>query len=214
MNNGLRRTIDIAAAVFAAAAVICTAVTLTVLFRPLYYWDIEQLDIERQAGLSAAQIRENYDALIDYNLLGGPEELVFPDLPMSEQGRIHFAEVKEIFIAMQVIALAAVFLLALWLCLRLRGRRPPCGWMRMSGFVAAAVALVTGAAVLIDWDFAFTTMHRIFFRNDYWIFDAETDPVIRMLPEEFFLHCGLLIILLVLLQIAALQIAYRRLKHE
>ena len=57
-------------------------------------------------------------------------------------------------------------------------------------------------------------MHRIFFRNDYWIFDAETDPVIRMLPEEFFLHCGLLIILLVLLQIAALQIAYRRLKHE
>ena len=44
--------------------------------------------------------------------------------------------------------------------------------------------------------------------------DMVYGEVCRMLPEEFFLHCGLLIILLVLLQIAALQIAYRRLKHE
>ncbi|MHB8131340.1 MAG: lipoprotein intramolecular transacylase Lit, partial [Mobilitalea sp.] len=35
-------------------------------------------------------------------------------------------------------------------------------------------------------------------KNDYWLFDPSTDPVITILPDTFFLHCALLIILIVL----------------
>ena len=33
-------------------------------------------------------------------------------------------------------------------------------------------------------------MHKILFNNDDWLFDYETDPIIYLLPEEFFLTCG------------------------
>ena len=80
---------------------ICLAVSLTVWFRPLYYFDIDYLDIPQSSGASAELCRLNYDALIDYNVPGGSAKLMFPTMPMSESGRKHFEEVKDIFLAMQ-----------------------------------------------------------------------------------------------------------------
>lgn len=204
---------NIIAAVFAAIGVLCISVTITVMFRPLYYFDIDYLDIPQMSGMSETVIRANYDVLIDYNLLGGPSELNFPDLIMSQQGRIHFEEVKDIFIFMQIFSIAAVILLVLWIVAWVKKKSLSFKWMKFTGIVIAIIASICGCALIIDWDWAFTTMHRIFFRNDYWIFDATTDPVIRILPEEFFMHCGIMIIILALVQIIILQLVYRRLKH-
>ena len=91
---------------------ICLAVSLTVWFRPLYYFDIDYLDIPQSSGVSAELCRLNYDALIDYNVPGGSAKLMFPTMPMSESGRKHFEEVKDIFLAMQWVAVLglAVFI--------------------------------------------------------------------------------------------------------
>lgn len=204
---------NIIAAVFAAIGVLCISVTITVMFRPLYYFDIDYLDIPQMSGMSETVIRANYDVLIDYNLLGGPSELNFPDLIMSQQGRIHFEEVKDIFIFMQIFSIAAVILLVLWIVAWIKKKSLSFKWMKFTGIVIAIIASTCGCALIIDWDWAFTAMHTIFFRNDYWIFDATTDPVIRILPEEFFMHCGIMIIILALIQIIILQLVYRRLKH-
>ena len=203
---------NIIAAVFAAIGVLCISVTITVMFRPLYYFDIDYLDIPQMSGMSETVIRANYDVLIDYNLLGGPSELNFPDLIMSQQGRIHFEEVKDIFIFMQIFSIAAVILLVLWIVAWVKKKSLSFKWMKFTGMVIAIIASTCGCALIIDWDLAFTAMHTIFFRNDYWIFDATTDPVIRILPEEFFMHCGIMIIILALIQIIILQLVYRRLK--
>ena len=204
---------NIIAAVFAAIGVLCISVTITVMFRPLYYFDIDYLDIPQMSGMSETVIRANYDVLIDYNLLGGPSELNFPDLIMSQQGRIHFEEVKDIFIFMQIFSIAAVILLVLWIVAWVKKKSLSFKWMKFTGIVIAIIASTCGCALIIDWDWAFTAMHTIFFRNDYWIFDATTDPVIRILPEEFFMHCGIMIIILALIQIIILQLVYRSLKH-
>lgn len=214
MKDKVKFVLNIAAAVFAAAAVVCIAVSATVMFRPLYYFDIGHLGIAESSGLSEDVIKLNYDALIDYNLLGGPDELVFPTMRMSEQGRIHFEEVKDIFISMQLISIGAIILLLLWTVLKLKGRKVLFRWTGYTGKVALTAVLFVAAAVLIDWNWAFTAMHRVFFRNDYWIFNSETDPVINILPEGFFLHCGAMIIVISLIQIAILQLVYRRLKNE
>lgn len=203
---------NIIAAVFAAIGVLCISVTITVMFRPLYYFDIDYLDIPQMSGMSEAVIRANYDVLIDYNLLGGPSELNFPDLIMSQQGLIHFEEVKDIFIFMQIFSIAAVILLVLWIVAWVKKKSLSFKWMKFTDIVIAIIASTCGCALIIDWDWAFTAMHTIFFRNDYWIFDATTDPVIRILPEEFFMHCGIMIIILALIQIIILQLVYRRLK--
>ena len=78
-------------------AIISVSVVLTLAFRPLYYLDISLLNIPEDSGYSREEIRENYDVLIDYNLSFGGGELEFPSLAMSEPGRIHFEEVRDIF---------------------------------------------------------------------------------------------------------------------
>lgn len=60
----------IIAGIAASVLIICLSVSITVLFRPLYYADIHFLDIAENSGYSAEFCRENYDILIDYNQIG------------------------------------------------------------------------------------------------------------------------------------------------
>lgn len=213
MVNKKTKAINLGVACLAMIVIICISVTITVLARPLYYFDIEYLEIPWRSGISAEACRLNYDTLIDYNLLGGDEELVFPTLKMSETGRIHFEEVKEIFINMQLVSIAGIVaLIGFTLYIKKKGpQNSILLWMRYTFPVTMIVALAVGLAMAIDWQWAFTTMHEIFFDNDYWIFNAYTDPVIKILPEEFFFHCGILIVILTMAQIAILRVVYRRL---
>ena len=79
-----------------ALFIISASVTITLNFRPLYYHDISSLQIEETSGFSKKVIRENYDALIDYNQFFYSGKLKLT-LPMSREGKIHFEEVKRIF---------------------------------------------------------------------------------------------------------------------
>lgn len=209
------KVFNIAAALIAAVCVICISVTAVVLARPLYYWDTDNLQIPETSGYSKEICIENYDALIDYNLIGGSEKLVFPSFSMSEQGEIHFAEVKEIFITMQVISIAGIILFAGFMLYRKLHRVPREGtlWMRFTGIVLLSAVVLIGLAMTIDWQWSFEFMHKVFFDNDYWLFDLKYDPVITILPDRFFLHCGILIVLISVTQSALLEWGYRRMNR-
>ena len=209
------KVFNIAAALIAAVCVICISVTAVVLARPLYYWDTDNLQIPETSGYSKEICIENYDALIDYNLIGGSEKLVFPSFSMSEQGEIHFDEVKEIFITMQVISIAGIILFAGFMLYRKLHRVPREGtlWMRFTGIVLLSAVVLIGLAMAIDWQWSFEFMHKVFFDNDYWLFDPKYDPVITILPDRFFLHCGILIVLISVTQSALLEWGYRRMNR-
>ena len=209
------KVFNIAAALIAAVCVICISVTAVVLARPLYYWDTDNLQIPETSGYSKEICIENYDALIDYNLIGGSEKLVFPSFSMSEQGEIHFAEVKEIFITMQVISIAGIILFAGFMLYRKLHGVPREGtlWMRFTGIVLLSAVVLIGLAMTIDWQWSFEFMHKVFFDNDYWLFDPKYDPVITILPDRFFLHCGILIVLISVTQSALLEWGYRDERH-
>ena len=54
--------------------------------------------------------------------------------------------------------------------------------------------LLVGALAATDFDRAFTVFHGIFFPGkDNWLFDPAADPVIVLLPEEFFRNCAIAI---------------------
>ena len=166
-------------------------------FRPLYYLDIRVFDIEKTSGYSAETIIENYDALIDYNLPLHDGELVFPSLAMSEHGRQHFAEVKDIFDAFKILFLILAPLCALMMIAFVKMRER--GWMLYTGVLCVALPLLGGGLIALNWDEVFVKFHKLFFNNDYWLFDPRTDPVITILPDGFFMHCAIAIIALTLL---------------
>lgn len=171
---------------------ISASVCLTLAFKPLYYFDIDYLDIAETSGYPESEIRENYDALIDYNLSPAREKLVFPTLTMSQEGEIHFREVKAIFqfflkaMLWSMVAVFAGFLI--------KRRRREYGFLKWAGLLTPAVILAVGLFLAADWDRAFVLFHELVFRNDYWLFDPVTDPVITILPDTFFLHCAIMIL--------------------
>ena len=172
------------------------SIVLILHFRPLYVQEIKDQELSSLSSMSETEILEQYDALIHYNSLFYRGELHFPSLPMSEEGRIHFSEVKKIFDAIQLLLIfsaATFFPLAFF---RIRKRRFV--FFRIIPSISAVLAFLAAFGALLDWDALFTAFHKLFFRNDYWLFDPDTDPVIKLLPDSYFLHClaGILVLLL------------------
>jgi integral membrane protein (TIGR01906 family) len=176
---------------------ISIAVVITINFRPLYYMDINRLNIEADSGIPKNVIIENYDALIDYSSPFFKDDLVFPTLTASESGLQHFTEVKNIFTSLYF--LGAITLILGIIIIIYKSKKNDYSYLLVSSITAIVLPLLLGFYLFLDFDRAFVIFHKIFFKNDYWLFDPSTDPVITILPDTYFLHCALLIILLVLL---------------
>ncbi|HKL80489.1 MAG TPA: TIGR01906 family membrane protein [Mobilitalea sp.] len=188
------------------------AVIISINFRPLYYLDINILDIETTSGFPRAEILDNYNALIDYCSPFFKGDLNFPTLGASQSGLQHFKEVKDIFTYFYI--LAAITLVAAIIIIVYKAHRKNINYLPVASITAIVIPAVTGALLMINFDKAFVLFHKLFFKNDYWIFDPDTDPVIQILPDTFFLHSALLIIFLVLLASLSTYIIYLLLKKR
>lgn len=206
-HNG-QAALNLVTGILFTLVLIPLAVSCVLYFRPLYYADITRLSISGAYGLTDSQIRNNYDALIDYNSPFFFDELHFPDLPSSHEALIHFAEVKRIFLLLQLIGVVCLlFLIPLLVLQKRRHAFPRC--LRTCALTTLLLPALVGGAIALSFDRAFVLFHQLFFRNDYWLFDPSTDPIILLLPDSFFLHCALAIVLLVLLGSLALYVSYR-----
>ena len=176
---------------------ISLAVVTTINFRPLYYFDINYLNIMESTGLTEEVIRENYDTLIDYSSPFFQGELEFPSLAASESGLFHFMEVKNIFTGFYI--LGAITLIFGIIIIIQKHKNMDFSYLLVSAVTAIVLPLLLALSLSIDFDRAFVIFHKLFFNNDYWLFDPTTDPVITILPDTFFMHCAIMIIVLVLL---------------
>lgn len=68
--------------------------------------------------------------------------------------------------------------------------------------------------IVVNFEGSFVLFHKIMFNNDYWIFDPNLDPVINILPEEFFFHAGLMILILIIIASLNNYLIYRFLKES
>lgn len=192
--------------------IISLAVVLTLACKPLYYLDIHALHIPETTGCTISEIKANYDAVIDYSLSFGNAPLEFPTFPMSEGGRIHFEEVKNIFNLFKYIAIFGTLTGAAGI-LRQR-RKQSYGYLKLTAILTVALPAVIGATVALNWDWTFAAFHELAFNNDYWLFDPATDPIINILPDAYFLHCAVMILVLVILGSLICGLIYRRVQRK
>lgn len=191
---------------------ISLAVVLTLACKPLYYLDIHALHIPETTGYTISEIKANYDAVIDYSLSFGNAPLEFPTFPMSEGGRIHFEEVKNIFNLFKYIAIFGTLTGAAGI-LRQR-RKQSYGYLKLTAILTVALPAVIGATVALNWDWTFAAFHELALNNDYWLFDPATDPIINILPDAYFLHCAVMILVLVILGSLICGLIYRRVQRK
>ncbi|WP_310605385.1 TIGR01906 family membrane protein [Anaerosporobacter sp.] len=165
--------------------------------RSIYYNNITNFELEKYSSLDRETIIENYDALIDYCSPFYQGKLEFPSLPASESGISHFEETKVIFVSFYYIAAITGVLL---LCIILyKKRRRNTSYLRTSAITIIVLPAIVGIATALNFEKTFILFHKLVFRNDDWMFDPATDPIIDLLPEEFFMYCAIGIILLVIL---------------
>lgn len=64
--------------------------------------------------------------------------------------------------------------------------------------------VVVGGAIVFDFDTTFTIFHKIFFTNDDWLLYAD-DVLILLLPQNFWMISGLIILLLFALSLGLIH---------
>lgn len=201
--------------VFWLLTLLTLAITLTINARWLYQWDIQHLELLNYTSLSEKELLLNFDQLMRYLNTPWITELNLPDFPVSASGALHFYEVKRLFLLNYGVLLVSVLPSILYLRHLIRNKRL---WTLIQPFkIAVGVPLIIAVVMAMGFDRFFVAFHGIFFNNDAWIFNPATDPIINVLPEEFFLHCFILFFVLLeiffFLQIVLGKYALKRLEH-
>lgn len=200
IQSNIRR--DKGLAVLLAVAVfffIFTAsIALPIYIRPFYYAHIEALDLPGVSGFAADQIKDAYDEVLDYLTMPG-REFGTGVMACSESAAAHFRDCKVLFDLNAAVLLGSGTVIAVLLVLRRLGSIGSLDLGSHSGAFWGALGavgfpLVIGALAALDFNRAFVIFHSIFFPGkDNWLFDWNADQIIRVLPQQFFMNCAILI---------------------
>ena len=196
--------------IFLFLFIFISSVKITLNLKSLYYFDIHHLNIEQNTDLNKEQIKSTYDYLIYYINTTKPIEFKIPLLPSSKEAIIHFKEVKNLFSKLDfILFISSIFIVfGIYFMKKYRDFSP----LKWCSNLLLLSCLSIFIIFYINFDKAFDTFHEIFFNNNYWIFSSQTDPVINILPEEYFLHCSIFILFLILCCSLILRIIYRKTK--
>lgn len=190
-----------------------------------YAEEYEKYGTAAYVGVSGEQLEDATDALLSYirdkrgNLdlsvtLDGAERQYY-----NEREKAHMVDVKALYLTAAAgmvwagAAAAGLFAacFALW-------KRKAAAFV-LEGFYKTAYAVLAAFAALavwaaIDFNGFWVSFHLVFFRNDLWLLDPETDLMIRMFSSGFFFDLVFRIIALflgVLIPAAVIaRIAYKR----
>lgn len=196
--------------VFYAISIISIAVLSVLNTTVVYRYAIYKYELEKYTLLPKDILMDNYKRVISYVQNPFNKELVLNTIPMSNFGKIHFFEVKRIFIALYIMSIIFIIIMIFKI---ITNKNKGLGKKLIENLnnsvnIMALIFVSVSIMAMIDFDKAFYYFHKMFFRNDYWIFDSTTDPIINALPEEFFAIELILIICLLLIFTLVIKILH------
>lgn len=186
------------------------AILLTIYLAWLIYpLEVEWLKLGLQVVFPKEQLLKNYNVLLNYLTNPFVHHLSMPDFPSSKSGLKHFEDVKHLFHLTQVIFLVLLF--PSWSFLKSsRVNRIFFLYQKFFTITAILPILIALLAILVGFDNFFTLFHQLLFPGDSsWLFNPATDPIIWVLPEEFFLHCFLIFFIIYELEMLVILILGR-----
>lgn len=143
------------------------------------------------------KILADYKNMISYLRNPFIKNLSFDYFTLSNFGRIHFLEVKNIFLFIYFfLALSVIFFIFLFIKKRALLKSS----LKYLSFITICFFIGLLCSFIIDFNRIFTLFHKLFFNNDYWIFNPITDSIITVLPESFFLLNAVIILILLLIE--------------
>lgn len=186
---------DVLVSVGFVLTIMSFAILFTILFKPLFAWQLTGIDTPRFLGLTHEQVLHNYDELLHYLLNPFVDTLKMSNIPTSASGAFHFYEVKNLFLLNNIIFVGGV-VASVW---GVRYVAQQKRWYVFAQIGKFFSVLPTGIVLVLlaGFNYWFVLFHKIAFGNNDWLFNPVTDPIIYVLPETFFLSCAVLILMIV-----------------
>ncbi|HEL2418758.1 TIGR01906 family membrane protein [Streptococcus suis] len=162
----------------------------------VYPFEISFLGLENVVYMKAEDISYNFNILMNYLTNPFASVLDMPNFSSSADGLKHFADVKHLFHLTQgifILTLPAFVLFVKNILLKGYGDlvKKVIFWTMLTPMIIGLLG------VLVGFDQFFVLFHTVLFPGDStWLFDPAKDPVIYILPQEFFLHCFVLFFVL------------------
>lgn len=219
-NNGLKNAVAVLAMFCLIIAVLITSFQAAIYGDTKYRFyekEYEKYEVTEELNMEMPDVMAVTHYMMDY-LIGREEVLSIETMVdgqrqdfFNEQDRLHMEDVKNLFLgglSLRWWLLGGFAVLtALFVWLKGDWKR----WIPKAYFIGLGIfgvlTVILGALFASDFTKYFTIFHEIFFTNDLWMFDPETDYMIRMLPEGFFydmvMRIGLVFAGLLLLLFAA-----------
>jgi integral membrane protein (TIGR01906 family) len=172
--------------------------------RFFYRWEIGWNKLTQIVFLTPKTIQYNYDVVVNYISAPWISKLEMPNFAASASGLQHFSDVKKLVVLAEVLFVLSIVPTVIYL----RDIKTFKAWFKFLNPMRIMIALpiVLGLLLSIGFDQFFVAFHKLLFTNDTWIFDPHTDPVINILPENFFMHCFILYFVLIELAFVALSL--------
>ena len=177
--------------------IISFSIAFVILFRPFYYFHINYLNLPETTGYTYNEIKEAYDDIMDYTTLNKPFSV--GNLKYSTEGYNHFKDCKNLFILdFIIVGITGIVLITKN---KLFKKKEIHDYnYKLWGGVLSISFLVSLFLIILLFGFNdfFELFHRFFFfGKTNWLFNPQTDEIIKCLPKQFFMNCGILIVLLV-----------------
>ena len=205
------KLVSVIISILVALLIVAVGITLPILFRPFYYMQIEALELPQKTGLTFSDIKFAYDEMMDF-CLGLRPDFSAGKLRFSEEGASHFADVRTLFfIDFAIIGVCAISLTVIAIILKKKRLSPHKFHKRSAPFwsvvAIGSISAIIGIACAIDFSSIFRAFHYLFFiGKDNWKFNALEDPIILLLPHQFFSNCALAIFSIILISSIAILI--------
>ena len=174
--------------------IISFCIAFVILFRPFYYYHISYLNIPKTTGYTFNEIKESYDDVIDYIVFNS--DFKTGKLKYSLEGEDHFKDCKKLFtINFIILGLSSIGLLIKkrWYNNIKLHNYNISFWSSI--LVISIFINVLCFSIIVGFDKFFEIFHNIFFHGkDNWLLDSKTDEIIKILPQEFFMNCAILVL--------------------
>lgn len=196
-----------------AGCLLLSAVQLVAFDMSLYEKSFDKYDLQRTTGLTKANYMDLCENILVF--LNGQMDFLYnravgfgaTQYMFNQKELLHMEDVKNLFVSgYRIRNLSfAVLLISIFATIHFsRGNKHLTGKLLLFG--SAVLFLVSlGLWLLLYTDFYrhFTFFHEVFFTNDLWLLNPETDLLINMFPLNFFRDMAVQIILYFLVQLTA-----------
>ena len=152
-----------------------------------YYFDVDWMHLLNYVVIGKSDLWHNFNVLMRYLTFPWVGRLAMPDFPSSESGLKHFHDVKWLFHLVQILVVLLAYPAVSFLWRNVK--KGTFGLYRRLYLSLAVLPILIGVVgFFLGFDHFFILFHEALFPGDIiWVFYTMLEPIINVLPEEYFL---------------------------